>query len=143
MPRKPNMSTDIEKSGDWKPWIEKVHQIFDTEVMSVVFKRPKKYHKAAALALSVAKWHPSRLGFQGQSMCACCMYADAKCKDKGQVCDACPAFEVCGVKTGYEVTLWRKWSKAFTGEARTKCANRIYKTLYRLYREELKRIDYV
>ncbi len=119
----------------WQPWIRKVN---NHELRSTLLRTPKDMRSLVAAALSVAKWHPTRLVRGGSDSCGLCVFwsqAD---------CGKCPLVkrrQRCRNKT----STFSKWFKALklTFEVTTEldvAADEMYELLMDIYREEYEKV---
>jgi hypothetical protein len=118
----------------WKPWIKLVEC---GNVWKILGEMPDSLRPLIAVALSVAKWHPSRGKMVGGGNCGLCIvyYKCASCiecplcKKTGLKCDSGHALE------GPE-SLWAITRKNKYGPKRYEAERKLYKILMDIYREE-------
>ena len=126
----------MKKQNDWKPFIDIVNKCKKTNYIVQNFLKtvPKKYKLIYALALSVAKWHPSRKtqGGNKEYDCGLCcydiLYGASPCvncvlsKNK---------MECNNVDSPFDDWHWNQTKEN---------ANKMFKVLYKLYREEYNKL---
>lgn len=101
---------------------------------------PRRWRRALALALSVAKWAPERLR-PGAGACGLCCYYSSSDRTG---CKLCPLGRHWGHGCASDGSLWMKWRNNPWYDTRGgDAARRIYEDLCDLYAAELRRLGWL
>jgi hypothetical protein len=135
----------MSKDKQWKPWIDLYDQycvdldapyVNDRLKDDILIKVNKRDGTLVALALAVAKWHP-KAKYRGRGECALCSLTSL---EENGTCYDCPLYKKEGKSCNQWYSLWRKFDSAETYKDQDKAANKMYKTLLELYKEEYRKV---
>jgi hypothetical protein len=126
-----------------KVWQETADDPYNTTIQDYyrTFKKAfdytqEKYHKALAIALSVAKWMPETR-WRGEGNCGLCWLYDGACID-------CPLFQDQHKSCHQPGSLYAKAEDFFWGNCNKRTfdrrADKLYNVLAKLYKQEYDRL---
>lgn len=128
----------MKRSYTW--WdLEELLELGYAQVSGAVERAPRRWRRALALALAVAKWAPGRER-RGFGTCGLCEYY----RGQDRPCRRCLLRQHWGRRCSEGGSPWQIWNGADRGtQAHRMAADRVHRDLVILYTAELRRLGWL